>query len=367
MKLRSTNGRFSSGSAIRWETVTAQYIRNHILTVQNPLLDEPLQDLQVICNIERQTVELATQRRLQSLGVLEIVFTTQLNFRSTKMDHDMDKIVGEAFNREAERDNYIAALKDTGDPSFLSLTSLEVLIDDLPPIVEPEPQSKDNSAAFIGVGVAAGAAVLLGLAAFVYFRKNGKGSSTMEPTATATSALGFSTEIKVDRQDDISTLGDPVYGGGMATSNSVRDEQTASINDYDYAKSFLYAGGRDRVQSQDSAPASSASTKITTGVAATSLFGDDPSQLLADEERFDITVPPGKLGMVIDTPSGVPVVHAIKPESVLYSLVAVGDRLVKVDGEDVTAMTAVQVSKLISLKSDQDRILTFARTTTVQE
>ena len=66
--------------------------------------------------------------------------------------------------------------------------------------------------------------------------------------------------------------------------------------------------------------------------------------------------------MVIDTPNnGVPVVHAIKQESVLCDRVHVGDRLISVDGENVTSMTAVQVSKLISLKSDQRRVLVFLR------
>ncbi len=57
----------------------------------------------------------------------------------------------------------------------------------------------------------------------------------------------------------------------------------------------------------------------------------------------------------------VPVVHAIKTESILSTSVQVGDRLVSVDREDVTAMTAVQVSKLISLKSDKKRVLAFVR------
>lgn len=65
---------------------------------------------------------------------------------------------------------------------------------------------------------------------------------------------------------------------------------------------------------------------------------------------------------VIDTPNGgVPVIHALKSESILSNTVAVGDRLLAVDSEDVTAMTALQVSKLISLRSDQERTLVFLR------
>lgn len=53
--------------------------------------------------------------------------------------------------------------------------------------------------------------------------------------------------------------------------------------------------------------------------------------------------------------------HALKSESVLANQVEVGDHLLSVDGEDVTGMTALEVSKLISLKSDQPRLLVFGR------
>ena len=97
-----------------------------------------------------------------------------------------------------------------------------------------------------------------------------------------------------------------------------------------------------------------------------SLFADDASfeqQFAEPEERYDVVAPAGKLGMVIDTPNGgMPVVHAIKDTSVLADRVQVGDRLLSVDGEDCTALTAMQVSKLISLKSEKPaRVLVFAR------
>ena len=99
-----------------------------------------------------------------------------------------------------------------------------------------------------------------------------------------------------------------------------------------------------------------------------SIFSDDASfeeQFTEPEQQvpFEITVPAGKLGMVIDTPNGgFPIVHAIKDTSILADRVRVGDRLISVDGEDCTTMTAVQVSKLISLKSDQEsRVLIFVR------
>ena len=75
-----------------------------------------------------------------------------------------------------------------------------------------------------------------------------------------------------------------------------------------------------------------------------SIFSDDASfeeQFIESEQQvpFEITVPAGKLGMVIDTPNGgFPIVHAIKDSSVLADRVRVGDRLVSVDGQDCTTM-----------------------------
>jgi C-terminal processing protease CtpA/Prc len=68
------------------------------------------------------------------------------------------------------------------------------------------------------------------------------------------------------------------------------------------------------------------------------------------------------LCQVVDTPNGgVPVVRAIKPDSVLTGRVQVGDRLISVDHQDVTSMSALEVSSLISLKQNSPRLLVFVR------
>jgi C-terminal processing protease CtpA/Prc len=81
-----------------------------------------------------------------------------------------------------------------------------------------------------------------------------------------------------------------------------------------------------------------------------------------------INAPPGKLGVVIDTPDdGAPVVHAVKDSSVIADQIRVGDKLVAVDNEDVRSMTAIKVSKLISRKgANSMRKLTVVRTSIVE-
>jgi hypothetical protein len=106
-----------------------------------------------------------------------------------------------------------------------------------------------------------------------------------------------------------------------------------------------------------------------------------PKQKKKEEEYTIIYAPSGVLGVVIDTPSSNthnnttnshsgrmtssssrPVVHAIKDTCPIRNQIHVGDILVAVDDIDVTHMTAVEVSQLISKKSMQtQRKLTLIR------
>jgi hypothetical protein len=156
--------------------------------------------------------------------------------------------------------------------------------------------------------------------------------------------------------------------------------------DYDYSKA--YGGGGDtsvssaggtfgsNLKDQQSAldPAVAGATGAALGGAGSFNDADsfekhyrDPSASVK-EELLNIFAPPGKLGVVIDTPDdGAPVVHAVKDSSVIADKIQVGDKLCAVDDEDVRSMTAIKVSKLISRKSaNPSRKLTIIRTTVIE-
>ena len=85
------------------------------------------------------------------------------------------------------------------------------------------------------------------------------------------------------------------------------------------------------------------------------------------EKPIIVEVPPGKTGLVIgdDNPLEPPFIHQIKEyvsPPVLKSKVQVGDKLVRIDEKDVTYYTALQVSHLLSKRSDKVRRMTFIRT-----
>jgi len=146
--------------------------------------------------------------------------------------------------------------------------------------------------------------------------------------------------------------------------------------DYDYSKA--YGGGGDTSVVSSAGGTFGDNTRQSTGdvatatVAARAALGasfDSESGFATNvkEEVLLIDAPPGKLGVVIDTPDdGAPVVHAVKDSSVIADQIRVGDKLVAVDNEDVRSMTAIKVSKLISRKSaNPSRKLTVVRTSVV--
>lgn len=401
MFVEETRGILENRSPIDWEAATAAHIRQSISNTE--FGDEPIFDLAVRTNIIRQIPVVdgfdfledgvvgtavptggptsaplvrRAARVLQQddLLALQIVFVVDVSFRSVEQDYSAVIMVGDAFNSDEDRSAYVSRLQQTNNPDFDDVTRVTVLVEGQEIDEETTGGGGSSSTAAIA-GAAAGASLVVILTVVLILRRRSSGSKSNGPNTASVSDLrmGVSTEIMVQRgQDDISTLGDPMYGPGGMVMGETRDERTASVgDDYDYAKDYLAkpvggppsvsVGSRSRITSADSGRGS----KVSLGPMANAVFSDEDSfeqQYSADEDRFDVSVPPGKLGMVIDTPNGgVPVVHAIKSESILSSRVKVGDKLVAVDHEDVTSMTAVQVSKMISLKSDQKRVLSFVR------
>jgi len=68
-------------------------------------------------------------------------------------------------------------------------------------------------------------------------------------------------------------------------------------------------------------------------------------------EIFEIIAPPGKLGIVVDSPpeGGCAFVSDIKQECPIKTRIKLGDKLIKVDDEDVSTLKAVHVSSKLSI------------------
>jgi C-terminal processing protease CtpA/Prc len=81
------------------------------------------------------------------------------------------------------------------------------------------------------------------------------------------------------------------------------------------------------------------------------------------EEQFDVIAPEGLLGLILETSidDGRPMVFSIKPSSPLAHILKVGDRLIALDGIDVSKLRASDASRMIAEKKDRTRQLVFSR------
>lgn len=373
MFMEGVTEELDSGSEITFQTETARHIRNDFLP--------DLEDLTVGTNIKEQEVLRPSStrgRRLQAttttvtVTTLKIVFDTAVAFRSPTDNLDVAALIGLAFDTADDREAYIGRLQSVGGQPFTSITSIS--------IKQEQTQVADSGGVGLPViiGASVGGAALVAIAIFAFLRRR-KPKANYDDNFTFASSkkdLGHehvNTNIIVEPQDDISTLGDPMPGvlmlqqddvstlGEPITDSALDRDDTISgsgvSGDYEYHKAYAQQGHQ---KSQDSLLQSHSSTNGNTDDDGLSV----EESLALDEKRFEVTAPAGKLGMVIDTPNGgAPVVHAIKNTSSLADTgIQVGDRLVAIDGIDTTCLTAMQVSKLISQKANNpSRVLEFVR------
>jgi hypothetical protein len=281
------------------------------------------------------TADRNLQQNASSLEAIEVRMDVQVDYRSTNTDYSAAIWVGDAFNSASKRASYIAKLVATKDPTFASLETLtSVLVDGSAPIENPDtPSPAGSNGAMVGiiVGSVVGGILLVALAVVGVKRmgggdKGGAGSQGHYPTTATTGSPPvfdndpkFTTEIVVERQDDISTIGDPFVYGGMMMTEEQRDERTASVGDnYDYANQLLRASSSSAARGQSMMtggiaplPASAQQQQQrSVGPVGASVLSDDDSfeqQFAGDEDdevdpaaedRFEVDAPPGKLGMV---------------------------------------------------------------------
>ena len=77
---------------------------------------------------------------------------------------------------------------------------------------------------------------------------------------------------------------------------------------------------------------------------------------------FDHICPPGPLGLIIDTTTRGPMVHCVKPASILNGVLMPGDIVIGLDDRDTRNMTAPLITSLMASKSQQpQRKLTILR------
>lgn len=297
-------------------------------------------------------------------SAVSLIFDVLIEIRSPVLDHDIYRYIQGPFDTQEEKDSFARFLRSTGCPQFVNVGTIDVLI--------PEEEMKEASvrdadpptALIIGLSVAIAAMLLLvAIFVFVRIRRNHKITNadvngvTLYASDDNKGDDGYASEIGVGSSYDVSTLGDPLPPEVIRLPE-VGDASTMGSHSLDYDFQKAYVG------------ACSTTDSIVTNETCAEDSRLAPSLLGAEEtfattgRQFEVIAPSGLLGLILESSyeDGQPSVHSIKPNSVLAIEVEIGDRLLSVDGEDITMMQASEVSRLIASKKDQaSRVFVFSR------
>lgn len=377
-----------------WRAITAEHIREEVINV---LGEDQIVTLTVDVKMYNQTPPLAPtmapssvrplptaaeargasvrdivigdlRRDLQqdsgSTASLNLFFDVAILLRSPEESHDVGRYIGGAFNSVDDKQSYIVDLRLTQQPAFDNTISVDVQVPDAAPTPAPRtPVESSTMNVGIIIGVVAVALSGMGLAGFLLYtrRKNRRRRIQSEaekdppPTdvpSTSNNGRTYAGEIHMHDNDDVSNLTDPYGMGSRAGLGAEGSMAGETIENYEFWKNY----------------------RANQTIGSTSHEGSEHNILVEEdddtlriqyleEDKFEVGAPAGMLGLVLEAaPDGVPIVHAIKSTSPLSDQVQVGDRLVSVDGDDVTILLASDVSRLISLKRDQHvRRFVFSR------
>ena len=280
----------------------------------------------------------------------ELMFDTVVVIQSVVLNHDINRYIVGAFNEDSEQSAYLADLMMTKDPAFSNVQSLSVspATNVISLSGGAQAEQVDGKAGLTAGVVMAGVAVI-GFVAFLFLigRRRRSRSTDISPHSSQVEETGivaegadrgndFSSEIEVGPRADMSSLGDPIPHE-IADDDVERSSAVGSISsgvssktslDYDYQRAYRNGQSSMVVSQTDSR------SLVTTE--------DDTSEAEYDAlDPFEVKAPAGKLGLVLQTANDeAPVVQSVKNASPLSGQVQVGDRLLSVDGKDVTKMRA---------------------------
>ena len=287
-----------------------------------------------------------------------------------------------AFETDMQRDDFVEALRDSACSQFVYATSVGfVSFPALPPdnadtaptgpVQSPGSgantvnNNRANTGLVVGISMAAFAAVML-VALFVYVRVKGRRPFVFlydENRRIPQDDAGndFASEIGFRGPADVSTLSDPLPIGVQPVGGETSTIGSYSL-DYDYQKAYQQPSSISSVSGTQLDTASNALVSTDDG-AMLSTDDETLNAQYAMDEHVELAAPPGVLGLILETnEDGVPTVNSVKSSSALYGQVFPGDRLLSVDGKDVTVMLASDVSRLIASRRDNtERKLVFAR------
>jgi hypothetical protein len=338
----------------------------------------------VVQRYETLSVVLQNASRASNFSFLSLTFDVVIAIRSAMQDLDANRYIKGPFDTRNEISLYIQYLESLGCSEFENTETLEIIM----PLPNGSPTknhiSKNDDWMFvILIAASAGGVILLIVVTTLCCQRTNRrkiNDITAEPTHLSPSSkremLTTNTPSEIDQDDgctDISTLGDPIVtsAGINQRSDDVSTVGSTSM-EYDFNKAYVdvesvvsesHISGSTVGDSSFQRSMGTPDDLHTINDIVSTFSGDIQSSIFTPEVEISIVAPPGILGLILETSTsdGRPMVNSIKPSSCLTDLVLVGDRLISVDDENVSGMTASSVSRLIASRLDKSRILVFKR------
>ena len=364
---------------------------NCTMILQNLLTENMENEVDSIINVyESLHVEIQNFTAPNTTSTVRTyIYDVLMDIRSPMEEHDANRYVEGSLLSQVQKNLFLEELKATDCPEFQYLSDVTIAVPRASEEKSPDSSSSNLSMGFVA-GIVAGGAALMVLIGAIFIgsriRKRNRlldddNSSPVPPAPKR--PIRDSDEYHMS-SIEISTLGDPVVSE-RGKKSDIEDSTIGSANiEYDYRKAFGDVQSMTDSQLAESSDGSSPnrrshrfgslddpSLQNSGGVAGSSnsdiqtAAGDTTigSPFYVSEEQFDVVAPVGLLGLILETSleDGRPMVFSIKPSSSLAHVLKVGDRLIAVDGTDVSNIRASDVSRMIAEKKDRTRQLVFSR------
>jgi hypothetical protein len=385
----------SETSATRRKLQVSNNEANCTQILQNLLTDSMENEVDSIINVyESLYVEIQNfTASFTNTTVRTYNYDVLMDIRSPMEEYDANRYVEGSLLSQVQKKLFLDELRATDCPEFQYVAGVDIAVPQAMENKSPD-SSTSNVTTGLVAGIVAGCASLMILIGAIFIasriRKRNRlmdDDSSPEPHASKRPIRG-SDEYNMSIMDgvEVSTLGDPVISEhGIGRKSDVEDSTIGSANvEYDYRKAFgdthsmtdsqlaessdgsspnrrsLRFGSLDDPSLQNSGGVAGGSNSDIVTAAGDTTIG---SPFYVSEEQFDVIAPSGLLGLILETSieDGRPMVYSIKPSSSLAHILKVGDRLLALDGLDVSRIRASDVSRMIAEKKDKSRQLVFSR------
>jgi PDZ domain len=377
----------TSRSQSVWKTATETAIRDEVISILNNQVESVAVEVDIVSQSPEQlgastsTAVSRTRRppdRLLQLVLknvsssttvissdLSIVFDVKFFIRAVIEDHNVRRYVGATLDTPGDQNVFMLQLKASGEAAFEDLTAIRLVLPPADSSVSgmlvgggPDTLATGMTVGIAVVSVAGTALIVVGVYMWAKRRPDQSQSSSeqmIENMSDYEKDIAFEVTEKPDVE--VSTLGDPIPQGLAAAPMdpaSIAEETTSLPYDYKVAAHAL--------PSLDESGSYSFS-EISSNILDLQTDDDTLDAQYFIEDRIEVEVPPGFLGLVLEEDSeGIATVYDMKELSPVADRVHIGDKLISVDDIDITAMPVRSVMQLIASKqSNPIRKFVFTR------